>query len=77
MNVIKSLPQKHDIGDALDVLDKLRKDLESGKIVAFAAVGIAPDDETFAYVSATKSVSRLRMIGATAHLHACYQAGID
>jgi hypothetical protein len=53
--------------DALEAADGLRRDLESGKIAAFVAVGVADDDATFAYLGATKPVSNLRMIGAQAH----------
>lgn len=60
---------------ALQVLDDLREKVISGEIVAFAAVGIAPDDGTLAWCSATQDVSRLRVIGAIAHLGHMYSHG--
>lgn len=57
------------------MLDDLREKVVSGEIVAFAAVGIAPDDGTLAWSSATEDVSRLRVIGAIAHLGHMYSHG--
>jgi len=42
----------------------LRADLRSGKIVAFAAIGIAHDDTIYAYQGNATNVTNLRMIGA-------------
>lgn len=50
--------------DALSALDELRKDIESGKIVAFAAAGVGQDDATFWYCGSSRPVSRLRLTGA-------------
>ena len=55
--------------EALECLDSLREQLESGKIIAFAAVGIEPDDVTCYWQATTRKITRLRLIGATATLH--------
>ncbi len=59
---------------ALEILDELRAKIESGEIIAFAAVGIEPDDITFSWTASTRPVSRLRMIGAIGSLFHCFQA---
>ena len=55
--------------EVLEVLDSLRKEIESGAVIAFAAVGIAPDDGTSVWVAAEARVSVLRIIGAVAHMN--------
>lgn len=50
--------------DALGIIDTLRNDLESGKLVAFYAVGISRDDQTYGYCGTSRYFSRLRMEGA-------------
>lgn len=61
--------------DALEVIDTLRAAVESGEIVAFACVGIEPDDCTRMWSSATKKVTRLRMMGAMYNLLHHYTNG--
>lgn len=61
---------------ALEVLENLRQAVIEGKVVAFAAVGIEPDDTTRMWCSATENVSRLRVIGAIAHLGHMYDHGV-
>lgn len=63
-----------DMADALDVLDDLRRAVESGQIKAFACVGIEPDHCTRMWSSSTKPTTRLELIGAMAQLQYCYQA---
>lgn len=53
---------------ALDVIDDLRARVVAGDVIAFAAVGVEPDDGTYIWMSATENVSRLRMIGALNHM---------
>jgi len=60
---------------AMEVLDDLREAVRTGKIVAFAAVGIEPDDATRAWATCTAPVSRLRMIGAMHHMAHMYSHG--
>lgn len=60
---------------ALGVIDDLREKVASGQVVAFAAVGIEEDDTTLAWSSCTQDVSRLRVIGAIAHLGHSYSHG--
>jgi hypothetical protein len=61
--------------NSLDTIDDLRKRVESGEIVAFAMVGVHPDDATSGWSSCTEKVSRLRMQGAIAQLLHSYSAG--
>lgn len=61
-----------DIKNMLDVLDELRANIVSGKVIAYAAVSIAPDDEASIYSGASAHVSRLRMLGGISFLHSCY-----
>jgi hypothetical protein len=75
MSGLKVLPfqgKQPDKGRALSILDDMRAKIESGELIAFAAVGIEPDDELKMWTASTVSVSRLRMIGAIARLHTCY-----
>lgn len=50
--------------EALKILDTLRADLESGKIVCFTGVGIARDDCIYRYQASALPVSYLRIVGA-------------
>lgn len=61
-----------DIKNMLDVLDVLRANIVAGKVIAYAAVSIAPDDEASMYSGASEHVSRLRMLGGISFLHSCY-----
>ena len=64
-----------DLAEALAVVDKLRQDMLDGKVVAFSCVGIGPDDETIAYVTAARPTSRLKLLGAMAHFSHLYHEG--
>ena len=55
------------MGDAMEVLESLKRDVESGKIVAFFAAAVGTEDDTYAYVSSVKPVTQLRLMGAMAH----------
>lgn len=68
-------PSTQDKADTLKVIDALRAAVESGECVAFACVAIAPDDAVSFYGGQTMHVSRLRTMGAIAHLGACMHAG--
>lgn len=50
--------------ELLGLLDSIRKSIEDGEIQGFAGVGIEDGDETRYYTAATKSISRLRFVGA-------------
>lgn len=65
----------HRVHNALEVVDDLRRAVLSGRVVAFAAVGIEENDATIAWSSCTQDVSRLRVIGAIAHLGHSYAHG--
>jgi hypothetical protein len=70
-----SLPASLDKASTLEVLDRLRASVEAGEVAAFWAVTIAHDDSTSAWCGQTTPVSRLRGMGAVAHLQACMHAG--
>jgi len=59
----------NDKAEMLMVLDSLREAIEAGSIIAFAAVGIASDDNTSLWVAAEPRVSVLRIVGAVAHMN--------
>lgn len=61
--------------DALAVIDDLRVAVESGEIIAFAAVGVEPDDCTKMWSTSTRPVTRLRMMGAIHNLLHSYTNG--
>lgn len=65
MRVVK-LNTNPTMQDALGVLDTLRKEVESGQVVAFFVAGVGPNDEAIAYTSAVRNVTRLRLQGAMA-----------
>jgi hypothetical protein len=65
-----------DKSDALEVLDDLRAAVERGEIIAFACVGIEPDDCTQIWSSSTKPTTRLKIIGAMAHMLHSYEADL-
>lgn len=67
---IINLCQTPTMQDALDTIDQLRKEVESGKLVSFFAAGVGDDDSSYAFIGSSRAVSRLRMIGAmTIALH--------
>lgn len=68
-------PDKGDLQSALEVVDKLREAIASGRVSGFIGVSIDDDDSTEAWCATTKRVSRLRTMGAIAHLQACFIAG--
>ncbi len=61
---------------ALEIIDSLKEAIESGQIIAFAAVGIEPGDETRSWMATTKPVTRLRMMGAMYHLLASFREDV-
>lgn len=72
IHTINSLPSK---AEALSALDDLRAKIDSGEIIAFAAVGIEPDDCTMMWCGASKPVTRLRTMGAIQSLLYHWTAG--
>lgn len=52
--------------DLLEVVDALRKMVESGDVVAFCGVGICPDDSTVCYTGG--GIHVLKAAGAVASL---------
>lgn len=74
MNVV-SLPID-DKEPTLEVIDNLREAVASGRVVAFAAVGIEADHTTAMWLSSTNKtkITRLTLIGAIHHLLHCYES---
>ena len=65
-----------DRAEALRVVDTLRADLESGKIVAFCAVGIEKDDGTMMWLANVgKAKTNLQMLGAVENLKFHFWSG--
>lgn len=60
---------------ALEVIDKLRADIESGKVAGFYGVSVEHDDTTACWCASTTRVSRLRMMGAVSYLLTCMHTG--
>lgn len=54
--------------DLLGILDDIRESITSGEIQGLASVGIADDDATVFFTASSKSISRLRFIGAAESL---------
>jgi hypothetical protein len=61
--------------DMLEVIDSLRQHVADGKIVAFACIGIEPDDGTSCWMGSHPDVSQLRMMGAVSQLQWSLHAG--
>lgn len=61
--------------EALAVIDQLRAQIESGEAIAFVGATLSRADGIFGWATTTEPVSRLRMMGAIAHLTASYHAG--
>lgn len=62
---------KRDIGqkkDLLDVIDALRADVESGKVLAFSCVGFDAEDTCRTYQATSIGTTNLRMQGALVNL---------
>lgn len=69
--IVKLVPRKRlveasDLAENLKILDNLRADLISGKIVSISGVCIAPDDATYSFNCVMGRVSKLRTTGALA-----------
>jgi hypothetical protein len=69
------LKRPHNLPDSLAVVDKLRADLEAGRIVAFWGVSVDAEDSCQSWSAATTGVSRLRGMGAVSYLLACMHSG--
>lgn len=69
---IHGLPTKQ---AALDVVDSIRRDIETGEIVGFACVAVEPGDETRVYIGTSRPVTRLRMMGMLSQLDKWFWSG--
>lgn len=58
----------NDVTVLLETLDHMRREIEAGHIVAFAAVAIEPTDALRNWTAAVPGVTKLRMIGAVTNL---------
>ena len=76
MKVVQ-LNTKPTLDTALEVVEALKKDLIDGKVTAFFVAALNDGDETIAYVSSVKGVSRLRMQGAMSQALYHMQTGED
>ena len=76
MKVVELTSKKDDPRPMLETLDSMREEVLEGKIIAFVAVAIEPDDEMSMWTARTLggSVTRLRMMGAIAHMQHRYHA---
>lgn len=77
MNNIRPITPPESKEDALAIIDSLRKAVEEGQIIAFATVGIEPDDCTKMWASTIKKTTRLKMIGAITQLQHSYINDIE
>lgn len=68
MTTIHAIKPATDTASALEVLDRLREQVLSGQVVAFAGVAIEPDDVTTRWQFTTRPVTKLRMLGAISSL---------
>jgi len=66
--------REYSVEQLLEIVDDLRADVEAGNIIAFAAVGIQPDNLTARWTGAARVVPPLLMIGAIAKLQHFYIA---
>jgi len=66
---------KPNVDNLLEVLEIMRQRVLDGTLVAFTAAGLADDDTCYAYAASSKRVTRLRMMGAIAHLQHSYHNG--
>ena len=64
-----------DKAEALAIIDKLRAQIESGEAIGFIAASISRADGIFGWAGTTEPISRLRMMGALAHLTQSYHEG--
>lgn len=62
----KQMVEASDMAENLKILDGIRADLISGKIVSISGVCIAPDDGTYSFNCVVGRVSKLRTTGALA-----------
>lgn len=75
MKVIEFKPSV-DVAEALRTLDSLRDDIESGKVVAFAAVGVGRDDSTMMWLAnVAKAKTVLQLLGAIENLKLHFWTG--
>lgn len=58
-------------------LDNLRKSIEAGDIVGFAAVGIAPNDDVKAWAGNCGRKTQLQFMGAVSFLQHGIMHGLD
>ena len=75
MGEIRAIKHSLSLDDPMDIIDRLRADVRSGKVIAFCIAAVTPEDDALAYASSSKPVTRLRMQGAIAQLLHSYLAG--
>jgi hypothetical protein len=72
---VVALDQNPNQGEAIDTVEALRADIIAGKVSAFAVAAVGSGDEVVIYVSSTRGVTRLRLIGAMSQFLHDYMAG--
>jgi len=79
MNIVDLTAQKADPKYLLEMLEDMRQDVLSGKLIAFVAVGFDADDAARMWSAriAGGHVSRLRMLGAISALQHDYHVDQD
>lgn len=75
MKVIEFNKPAADTVEALEILDMVRKDVESGKLKAYIVVAIDDDHGLHGYSATTKKTTRLEMMGAMMALQWNYVEG--
>lgn len=68
MNVVKLEPPVT-LERALETLDKLKEDLSSGRVIAYACVAVSTSDQVLAYADSVRPGTRLRLQGAISQLN--------
>ena len=69
MKVVEFQRAGANVAEAVEVLDQLRSDIQSGKVVCFAAIGISKEDGTTMWLANVgKSKTNLQLMGAITNL---------
>lgn len=76
IQLVPQAAQTPEIATVLASLDDLRDAVLTGKIKAFAAVGLAADHTTFMWSSFTQPTTRLEILGAISTLQHQYRKGL-
>jgi hypothetical protein len=67
-NLLTLAPRASNKASALAAIDDLRRRVESGEVIAFAAVGIEPGRQTAMWCGAAQPMHQIELYGAVAAL---------